>query len=512
MFMFTGNPKSGRGTVMRWPAHILRLFSALAGVGTLLCIYGSGRLLWAEQPEIALLATALVAFLPQFVFLHGAITNDVLIIFLSSFVLWQLLRLWQDRVTALRLLLLGITIGLAILTKMAGLLLLVLACGVYLLLVWRDSRRAVEANGSNWSSWAQRLWQMALFVVLPALLLSGWLLLRNWILYGDVTAVNQFVEIHGGNRHFTLRQVWHDLDRVVLSSVGIFGWMNLRPPNWIYAIWGGIILGAALGLLLLVWRTVKRGGRATHPNVALSNGARVAIWLAFWVFLVFVSWLQFMRQTPADQGRLLFPALLPLALLVARGLAQWRQRWLLWSVAILALFSSAYSLLVVLPAAYGPTSTILESDIPADVSRINADMGQGLELVAVEVETDVVHPGDWLWATLYWRADSIVEDAVLETLAVYDRNGDRVGWQRNYHGGGTYPANLWAPGEIVVERLGAKLSEEVTLPTQLHLLLEVGEDQDRIEIARLESGSHSLAEKVTHYRCASWRRFGVGHC
>ena len=482
------------GEAEKWPwhgyalaAHILRLFSALIGVGTLLCIYGSGRLLWADQPEIALLATALVAFLPQFAFLHGAVTNDVLIIFFSSFVLWELLRLWQDRVTTMRLLLLGITIGLAIITKMAGLLLLVLACSVLLLLAWRDSRRVSEANGSDWSGWAQRLWQVALFVMLPALLLSGWLLVRNWILYGDVTAVNQFVEIHGGNRQFTLRQVWHDLDRVVLSSVGIFGWMNLRAPAWIYTTWAGIVLGAALGLSLLVWPTIRRSDRAEFFNITKSNGALVVMWLAFWTVLVHVSWLQFMIQTPADQGRLLFPALLPLALLVAFGLAQWRQRWLLWGVAILALLSSAYSLLVVLPAAYGLPPTVLERDIPADASRIEADMGQGLELVAIEVESGVVYPGDWLWVKLYWRADSVVEDAVFETLSVYDRNGDRVGWQRSYHGGGNYPASLWTPGEIVVERFGARLSEEVTLPTRLYLLLKVGEDQRPIEIARLKA-------------------------
>ncbi|UCC53059.1 MAG: glycosyltransferase family 39 protein [Anaerolineaceae bacterium] len=481
------------GESERWPwngyalaAHLLRLISAVAGLGTLLCIYGSGRLLWADQAEIALLATALVAFLPQFVFLHGAVTNDVLIIFLSSFVLWQLLRLWQDSVTTLRLLLLGITIGLAILTKMAGLLLLVMACAVYLLLAWRDSRH-MEAEGLAWSGWRHRLWQMALFLVLPVLLLSGWLLVRNWILYGDMTAVNQFVEIHGGNRHFTLRQVWGDLDRVALSAIAYFGWMNLRPPAWIYGIWAGIALGATSGLLLLIWRTRGRSDKTTLGRLAVSDRTVLAAWLAFWVLLVFVSWLQFMIRTPADQGRLLFPTLLPVSLLVAFGLSQWRQRWLLWSAALLALLSSAYSLLVVLPMAYGPPPTIRESDIPTDASRIDVSMGQGLEVVAVETESDVVHAGDWIWITLYWRADAGVEDALFETLAIYDRNHERVGQQRNYHGGGTYPATLWEPGAIVVDRLGAKLAEDVALPTQLRLLLKVGEDRDPVEIARVKA-------------------------
>ena len=84
--------------VESWPwqgyaraAHVVRFLSAVIGLGTLLCIYGSGRLIWPEAPAIALLATALVAFLPQFGFLHGAISNDVLVIFFSSCALWQLL-------------------------------------------------------------------------------------------------------------------------------------------------------------------------------------------------------------------------------------------------------------------------------------------------------------------------------------------------------------------------------------------------------------------------------------
>lgn len=55
----------------QWPwqdfalaAHMLRLFSTLLGLGTLLCIYSSGRLLWPGAPAIALLATALTAVLP----------------------------------------------------------------------------------------------------------------------------------------------------------------------------------------------------------------------------------------------------------------------------------------------------------------------------------------------------------------------------------------------------------------------------------------------------------------
>jgi 4-amino-4-deoxy-L-arabinose transferase-like glycosyltransferase len=110
----------------------------------LLGIYGSGRLLCPAQPERALVATALVAFLPRFIFLHASVTNDALITFLCTSGIWQLLRLWQSGVTWSGLLLLGMTCGLAILAKNAGALFLVYAGGVLGLLWLRDQK---EANG-----------------------------------------------------------------------------------------------------------------------------------------------------------------------------------------------------------------------------------------------------------------------------------------------------------------------------------------------------------------------------
>ena len=82
-------------------AHLLRLFSTLLGLGTLLLIYASGRLLWPHSHHIPLLATGLVAFLPQYNFLHAAISNDTLIIFLASATLFRLMS-WRTPTTLSR--------------------------------------------------------------------------------------------------------------------------------------------------------------------------------------------------------------------------------------------------------------------------------------------------------------------------------------------------------------------------------------------------------------------------
>ena len=65
-------------------AHVLRVFSTLLGLGTLLAVYGSARVLWPASRTRVIMAPALLAFLPQFNFIHASITNDALIAFLCS--------------------------------------------------------------------------------------------------------------------------------------------------------------------------------------------------------------------------------------------------------------------------------------------------------------------------------------------------------------------------------------------------------------------------------------------
>ncbi|MEZ4515651.1 MAG: DUF2142 domain-containing protein [Chloroflexota bacterium] len=237
-------------------AHLLRLLSMVFGLGTLLCIHAAGRVVWPDDPGRALVATGLVAFLPQFAFLHGAVTNDATITFFSAAAIWQLLRLRLQPATTGRYLLLGLTIGLAMLSKAAGLLLLGYSVGVLGLLAW------VQSDRQRWRETARA----AVLILIPALLVGGWLLVRNWQLYGDITAANQFVEIAGGVRPYSLRQVWNDMDRVWLSLFGLFGWMNLQAPAWLYIVWNAIVVAAVAGGLVGLWQAFRnRETRQTRP-------------------------------------------------------------------------------------------------------------------------------------------------------------------------------------------------------------------------------------------------------
>lgn len=473
--------------VEAWPwrgytlaAHLVRFFSVLLGLGTLVCIYASGRLLWSYASHRALMATALVAFLPQYIFLHSAVTNDVLIIFLCSAVLWQLIRLWVDRITSWRLLALGLTLGLAVLSKTTGLLLLVPTGLVIVLLVWRDGR---------WTRFAE----YAALVLVPVILLSGWLFWRNWTLYEDFLAVKVFVERAGGDRHFTLRQVLYDLDRVWQSAIAVFGWMNLVAPRWVYLVWDALVVLGVVGLFMggvrasANWLSEDREDSARSARLARFRRWLLVGALAIWPVLVFVAWVRFAMRTPADQGRLLFPALLPVSLVLAYGLSRWSRRWAYPVASLAALATAVYCVGFLIPQTYTPPQVIEEAGLSAEAVRFDHDMGLGLEIVAGKVHTISANPGDSVALTLYWRAQDSTTTPAIVVPEILGREYRQIGsLPESYHGGGLFPSTLWPRDGIVQERIELPLADEVSTPTEGRVVVHLDEQEEYLLVGSVK--------------------------
>ncbi|MEW5989699.1 MAG: DUF2142 domain-containing protein, partial [Chloroflexota bacterium] len=456
------------GPAESWPwrswvlaAHLLRLFSSVLGLGTLWLIGDSARRLWPDQPARVRLAVTLVAFLPQFIFIHSAISNDPLIIFLCTAALWQLLCLWQKTAGMRGLgdyVLLGITIGLAALTKNQGLLLAFLAAG------------AVMAAAVRQRVWRQSL--LALFCLGGTIiLLAGWWWWRNWLLYGDYTATSQFIRLAGGDQHYTLRHVLAESELLWLSLIGRFGWMNVAPPIWVYWLWNGLVLVAAVGG---GWQVAS--GRRRSPSKIQNPKSKIVpagLWLALWVALVYGGLILFMLKTPAAQGRLLFPALLPLALATAFGLTAFRADWLNGTAAGVALFTALYVGAVTLPRAYARPKLLPEAALPETATLLRVDVGQGLELVAAQMETTTAVPGDDVWLTLYWRAHRLPSRPPILEASLVGRELEGVGSVVGYHGRGHYPATLWPLETIVADRFSIHLREGMNVPVEARLYVHL---------------------------------------
>ncbi len=462
-------------------AHLLRAFSAALGLGTLLCIYGSGRLLWPDDEGKALLAVALAAFLPQFDFVHSAVSNDPLIIFLSSLVIWQLLRLWATAVTRTRLLMLGVTIGLAALAKNAGVLLLLYAIGFLAIRIAADALgtgRLPAANSRNTAFNLQSLLFDFLTLILPVFLIAGWLWLRNRALYGDWTATNQFIRIAGGDRGYTLWQILGESSGLWLSLIAVFGWFNVRAPDWIYWIWSGMT-GAAVLAFAVQLKTVKRMKPLSLTAILGQKWLPGAL-LAVWPLLVYAGLALFMLKTEAAQGRLLLPAILPLSLGLAQGVSRFSNgRWrLVWPG--LAFVTTIYALFGVIRPAYAfpepltPAPGESQAAVPASAQfgPITFDAGQGkLQLVGVEMPPDqrVVPGGEPVEVVLYWRAESPVEKDYLSSVHLLGRAFESVGSVNRYPAWGMIPTSRWRPGQIWRDAYRVRVKETAVAPAQLRV-------------------------------------------
>ena len=82
-----------RGVVLA--AHLVRFFSVLLGAVTVFSTYGAARSIF-RRPRVPVLAAALVAFSPQFLFLSAAINNDNLVTACCTAGLWLCLHLLRQ--------------------------------------------------------------------------------------------------------------------------------------------------------------------------------------------------------------------------------------------------------------------------------------------------------------------------------------------------------------------------------------------------------------------------------
>ena len=279
--------------------YALRLYSVMCGAVTVwLTWLIAGRIVLDRRSR--LLAAFLVASLPQFLFISGAVNNDNLAIALSAATILALLTA-RATPSPRNFALLGAALGLALLTKKTSLF---LAPGVAMLLLQRlpAARRNVR-----------ELLALALTPAI-ALAISGWVLLRNQRLYGDPlgTQMERLTLSELVDRKGLWSVYWVDTFApwMARSFVGVFGWMNVVLPAGVYALYAAVAaVGVAGAVSMLRWRALP----ARTSLIAL-----IAVLLASCV--VGVVW--YNLTYTQYQGRFLFPVLPLIAALLAHGLGR----------------------------------------------------------------------------------------------------------------------------------------------------------------------------------------------
>ncbi|MCK4832124.1 MAG: phospholipid carrier-dependent glycosyltransferase, partial [Anaerolineales bacterium] len=306
-----------RGTTLA--VHIARWLSLLFGAGTVILIYVIVQQVFPARPLLALSAAAINAFIPQFLFISSSVSNDSLITFLAALTLLQLIRIAAGTLARKKgnepyrcgwraCSALGITIGLAALTKLSGLALLGLSGLIFC-----------------WIAWRRRSWRIlltdGLIVGGVTAVIAGWWFVRNLQLYGSLDGIDLHLQAMGGRRELALtaESAWRELIGLRASFWGLFGWFGILMPEWVYQVIDLLTLVGVIGLAR------RRNGRNWGQGTAIT-----LLWLA----LVLISLLRWTTMVEGSQGRLLFPALPGIALLLALG---WSNvlpaRWKSWRYA-----------------------------------------------------------------------------------------------------------------------------------------------------------------------------------
>jgi len=365
---------------------VLRFYSLTLGAGVVLCTYGVGRLTFPEQRGVGLGAAALVAYLPQHVAILASVNNDALaelLVALTLLVSALYLRL-PGKTRLMRWhVALGVLVGLAFLTKTTAYFLVVIVVLAVLLrplvaLAASSTGRAAgtvvnvanalaaampetDRQRNRKSGWRTgRFLRSALYhareVYAPLLRRSRNTLLRrlalvlgtaaafgvvwwvrNSIVYGfpdvlglgrhDVVVVGQLrtaerIAQVGGFEPYLRGAVQTTFN----SFWGQFGWMALPLPTRAYTVIGAVLVLAGAGLIY----TLVSAVRVSRGTPTAYQGA-VGVLLAITGLLALAAFLYYNLTFYQVQGRYLFTALMPFALVFAAGLDAWARllrRWL----------------------------------------------------------------------------------------------------------------------------------------------------------------------------------------
>jgi hypothetical protein len=468
-----------QGSTLAW--HLARAISALCGATTVLCTYLAARTLWPDRRSTPLLAAAIVAFNPQFLFSCALVSNDPLLAALSAAILWRSMDLagratpptWPAFGLA------GLLFGLALLTKQSALLL-----GPLLLwAAWRAAGGGLRRAAGYCLAWG-----------LTATLVAGWWYLRNLQLYGDLFGLALFsAEFAGQSFAWGDPTAWlGGLSQLCDSFWARFGWMSVWPPAW--SLWAYWVL---LGVALVGW--------------ALSRPKRpVGLWFGPLLLLVMaVAWLLSFVATAglvAWQGRMLFPAIGAIGIMLAGGIEKVKGKRqkvkglvLPFAFCLLLFALSVFMPLGVIAPAY-PWVALPESQARTALgtptyARFADSWKQGVVLRGWRLE-GLALPGADLPLSLTWNSLEPLPSNWTVFVHLLDASGEIVAKSNLQPRNASLPFTVWTPGDWVVDQ--QRLALPASLPPGRYQLI-VGlylPEQDGARLAVWAEDGSLIGDKV----------------
>jgi len=279
--------------VLGMPFHLVnrdavRFLSMILGALSILVIYRAVNTHFGEQTALG--AAGFVALLPTHVMLSSMVSNDIL----AELIFGLALLLMISRPSVRNSIALGIILGLGLLTKTTCILLFPAAVLAFIFVQRRSLKHVAGIFGIS-------------------LVIGGWWLVRNQMLYGDFLAMNQFIQAF---QHTATPEYWQQhgysgpmywvlVGVLTFASFwGVFGHMNNFMPFWVY-----VGLAAATLAVKVGW----------FRNLRKPPVGRVLALYGFVMVLVVLAFIKFNLSFFQAQGRYLYPAILPMSVFWVLG-------------------------------------------------------------------------------------------------------------------------------------------------------------------------------------------------
>ncbi len=458
--------------------HIIRFLSILMATVTVVACYTIALKLFKGNRCLAAGAMAITAFNPMFIFISSAINNDNAVIMFVTLALWLMIKMVESSKpvnneqsppspTPLhprslnQAALLGLLLGLGVLSKLYAFGLLPIAGGVFLWVAYQQQLSTSEQKPGLVPQIRRIIitalpWMVTMTFVF--VLIGGWFYLRNaWLYEGDFLALKVMRETAGQREEIpSLATIRAEFEGFRIAYWGLFGGVNILAHPWIYTILDGFSLLASSGISIFIIHNLYTMYYAPPTRPYSSPISRPAFMLLLsWSLIMISGFMAWNITQPAGQGRLLYPAIAAISALIMLGLTWWLphsgQKIMVRAVTLgLFVFAVMTPFLYIAPA-YAKTPILTEADLPENIQPVDFVYDQAIRLIGYQLHADTIHPAENLPITLYWQVIQPTELNYSIFVHLLGRQRQVIGQIDSYPGGGKWPTTLLAPGDILAD-------------------------------------------------------------
>ena len=437
-------PYTGTALVM----HVLRLWSVALSLGTVTAVWLLGRALWPRNPVKVALLLAFSVLNPMFLYIAGAVNNDNMVILWGAIILWLAVKALSDNFSWRTTVLIGLVWGLALLSKLTG---LILAAPWGIALAW-----------AAWQKRSASLFTSRLVSIggLAAVLSGAWFV-HNLRTYGEPFALETMLSIWGSRTadQFTLAHFQGDILYAWTNFWGRFGYGQAPLPNGFYLFFLLLCVLAFSGGVRKWRMSWRHEAESFKPVWLVSLGTTLAFTAAFVYYLV--------RSSTGANGRYIFPALAALAALMTAGISVWfKQRQSLYLILVTVIAGIAiYTAAIFLPWTYAQPDLLTEAEAMAQIDNpANLVFGEGIRLLGTAVSPPEVMTGETVNITACWQALAAMDQNYTRYIRLLDHEQNSLGQRDTYPGLGAFPTTLWQVGDLFCDTTPIQVAKNLPLP------------------------------------------------